>query len=123
MRRDEPLEPPVFGSRWSNGLRWLTSLGGAAFTALCVLDATAGANQRLAWLMERARPACIHSRISNKELHSYAKRELDASGSKKDALRALVTLCQATPRAGWSQASGDLPVERVTGASRLTRSI
>jgi hypothetical protein len=100
MQREEPLEPPLFGPGWSNGLRWLASLAGAAFTAFCVLSATAGANQRVAWLMDRARPACAHSSMGNEELHRVAERELKASGSKRDALRAIVTLCQAQLQAG-----------------------
>jgi hypothetical protein len=94
MQREEPLEPPLFGPGWSNGLRWLASLGGAAFTAFCVLNATAGADQRIAWLMERARPACAHGSMGNEELHRVAQHELMASNSKQDALRAIVTLCQ-----------------------------
>jgi hypothetical protein len=39
--------------------------------------------------------------MGNEEvLHRVAQRELMANGSKKDALRAIVTLCQATFQSG-----------------------
>jgi hypothetical protein len=98
MRSEEPLEPPLFGQGWSKGIRWVASLGGAAITAIWVLSTTAGANQRVVWLMERARPACAHSQIDNEELHAAAQHELETGSSKQDALRAIVNLCQARLR-------------------------
>jgi hypothetical protein len=100
MPREEPLEPPLLGRGSSIGIRWLASLAGAAVTAVWVFDTTAGAYQRAAWLMERARPACVHSSIGNEELHRVVEQELEANGSKKDALRAIVARCQSNLRAG-----------------------
>ena len=97
---DNSLEPLLFRLSWSYGLRWLTSVAAAIVTAIGVFDTTAGAGQRVAWLMERARPACIHSGITNEELHDLVRVELQASGSKKDALRTVVTLCQTKLRRG-----------------------
>jgi hypothetical protein len=71
--QDEP--PPVFEG-WSYRLRLLAAIGAAVTTAAWVFDTTAGAAQQLAWLMERARPACMHGRMSNEELHSVAVYEL-----------------------------------------------
>ena len=99
MRKEEPLEPTIFGERLSRGIRWLASLGGAAATAVWVLDTSAGANQRLVWLIERARPACAHSITNKEELHRFARTELAASDSKEEALRSLVALCQTKLRA------------------------
>jgi hypothetical protein len=88
-------EPPFLRRIFrSGGLRWLTSIGAALITAVWVLDTTAGAAQR-AWLMERARPACIHGSITNEELDHMVRHELEAGASKKDTLRTVVTLCQA----------------------------
>ncbi|SDR41488.1 hypothetical protein SAMN05444161_3682 [Rhizobiales bacterium GAS191] len=81
------------------GLRWFASFAAALITAIWVFDATAGAAQRVSRLMEMARPACIHSGITNEELHDLVERELEASASKKDAFRAVVTRCQGKPRA------------------------
>jgi hypothetical protein len=100
MQKEEPLEPPLFGQNLSNGIRWLASLGGAAATAIWVLSTTATANQRLIWLMERARPACAHSVANKEELHRFATSELAANDSKEEALRALVALCQTKLRLG-----------------------
>jgi hypothetical protein len=99
MQKEEPLEPPLFGQNLSNAIRWLASLGGAAATAIWVLSTDAGANQRLVWLMERARPACDHSIANKEELHRFARDQLAANDTKEDALRALVALCQAKLRA------------------------
>ena len=60
MPREKPLEPQLFGQRWSIAWRWLASVTGAALTAFWVFETTAGTHQ-LAWLMERARPACIRA--------------------------------------------------------------
>ncbi|MFI5012964.1 MAG: hypothetical protein ACHQAY_11520 [Hyphomicrobiales bacterium] len=97
---DDALEPALFRLTGSHGLRWLTSVAAAIITAAWVFDTTAGAAQRLAWLMERARPACLHGGITNEELHDLAARELETSTSKKDALRSVVALCQAKLRTG-----------------------
>jgi hypothetical protein len=91
---------PIFRLSWSYGLRWLTSVAAAVVTGIWAFDTTAGAAQRVAWLMEKARPACIHSGITNGELHDLASLQLQASGSKKDALRTVVTLCQAERPSG-----------------------
>ena len=53
--------------------------------------------------MENARPACLHSSLSNEELHQVAEQELAASPSKKDALRNIIDHCQASLRAERSQ--------------------
>jgi hypothetical protein len=101
MQRQKPLEPQLLGP-WSIAWRWLASLTGAALTAVWVFDTTAGAHQ-LAWLMERARPACLHSSLSNEELHQVAEQQLAASPSKRDALRNVIGHCQANLRAERSQ--------------------
>jgi hypothetical protein len=88
--QDEP--PPVFEG-WSYRLRLLAAIGAAVTTAAWVFDTTAGAAQQLAWLMERARPACMHGRMSNEELHSVAVYELGVAPSKHDALRAIISQC------------------------------
>ena len=102
MKTDNLAELPFFRLTWSYNLRWLTSIAAAVITAILVFDATAGAAQRMAWLIEKARPACTHSGITNAELHALASEELDLRTSKKDALRALVTLCQARLANGMS---------------------
>jgi hypothetical protein len=98
MQKEDPLEPPLFGQNLSKAIRWLASLAGAAATAIWVLSTSAGANQRLVWLMERARPACAHSVANKEELHRFARDQLAANDTKEDALRALVTLCQTKLR-------------------------
>jgi hypothetical protein len=69
-------------------------------TAIGVFDATAGAAQRVARIMEMARPACDHTGITNEELHDLVRQEVEAGTSKGDAVRTVVTLCQAKLRAG-----------------------
>jgi hypothetical protein len=50
--------------------------------------------------MEMARPACIHSGITNEEFHQLVRNEVETGTSKKDALRTIVALCQAKLRVG-----------------------
>jgi hypothetical protein len=92
MLKDEPL-PGLKG--WSYRLRWLASVFAAVITAAWVFNTTAGAAQRLAWLMERARPACMHNGMSNEELHTVAEYELGVARSRHDALRAVISVCEA----------------------------
>jgi hypothetical protein len=98
MQKEEPLEPPLFGARTSKAMRWLVSLAGAAATAIWVFSTVAEADQRLVWLMERARPACAH-RITNKDmLHRIVRNELATSDSQEEALRAVIAVCERTPQ-------------------------
>ncbi|SDR63919.1 hypothetical protein SAMN05519103_09182 [Rhizobiales bacterium GAS113] len=73
---------------------------GLATSGSVMLIRTASAAQREARLMEMARPACIHSGITNDELRHAVRGELEAGTNKKDALRTIVTLCQANARLG-----------------------
>jgi hypothetical protein len=101
MRIDNSPETPSFRRIFrSDGPRWLASFGAALFTGIWVFDTTAGAAQRVARLMDMARPACIHSGITNEELHEVVTHALVGGSSKKDALRAVVTLCQTKLRVG-----------------------
>ena len=95
MLREEPLEPPILRNGFPFSVRWLASLAGAALTAFWVFDTTAGAQQRMAWLMERARPACVESGVNREELHRLASLELDAGLGKESALEAVVATCHA----------------------------
>ena len=97
MQREKQLEPKFFRQRWSLAWRWLASLTGATLTAFWVFETTAGAHQ-LAWLMERARPACLHASLSNEELYHVAEQELATSPGKKVALRNIIDHCQASLR-------------------------
>jgi hypothetical protein len=104
MAKEEPLEPPILRNGFPFSVRWVASLGGAALTAFWVFDTTAGAQQRMAWLMERARPACIESGVNREELHRLAARELDAGLGKRSALEAVVAMCHARRAAQASRA-------------------
>lgn len=95
MQIGAPLgEPPLRRSAGAEGFGWIASLVAAFLTAVWVFDSTAGAAQRVARLMEMARPACNHTHISNEELHDLAQRELAVSASKSDALQAIVMRCR-----------------------------
>jgi hypothetical protein len=94
---EAPFSPLTFRS---DGLRWLACITAALITAMCVFDTTAGAAQRVARLMEMARPACNHSGITNEELHDLVWHEVEAGTNKKDALRAVVIRCQTKLRVG-----------------------
>lgn len=98
----EKQQPQFFGQSWSIAWRWLASLTGATLTAFWVFETTAGAHQ-LAWLMERARPACLHSSLNNEELHQVAEQELAANPDKKKALRNIIDHCLASMRVERSQ--------------------
>ncbi|SDR59457.1 hypothetical protein SAMN05519103_06427 [Rhizobiales bacterium GAS113] len=73
---------------------------GLATSGSVMLIRTASAAQREARLMEMARPVCIHSGITNDELRHAVRGELEAGTNKKNALRTIVTLCQANARLG-----------------------
>ena len=100
MKTDKSSDLPFFRLTWSFGFRWLASITAAMITAALVFDATAGAAQRMAWLIERARPACAHSGMTNAEIHGLAGQELEARIDKREALRSLVALCQARLQSG-----------------------
>ena len=65
-----------------------------------VMLMTANAAQREARLMEMARPACIHSGITNGELRGAVRGELKAGTNKIDALSNVLALCQSKSRLG-----------------------
>jgi hypothetical protein len=68
---------------------------GLAASASAMFIIAAKAAQSEARLMEMARPACAHTGITNKELSRIVRSEYKVGASKKDTLRAIVTLCQA----------------------------
>lgn len=94
---EAPFSPLTFRS---DELRWFACIMASLITAMCVFDTTAGAAQRVARLMEMARPACDHSAIANKELRDLVWHEVEAGTSKKDALRAIVIRCLTKIRVG-----------------------
>jgi hypothetical protein len=100
VQMDTPLQPLLIRRKCSYGLRWLACVAAAAIAGCLAFDSTVGAAQRFAWLMERARPACIHSGIPNEELHRLALHELQAEASKGKALLAVIASCHAKFRAG-----------------------
>jgi hypothetical protein len=94
-RRTSPTaREPAWGWDGFAALRWLTSIGAALICGIWVFDVTARAAQWESRLMEMARPACRHG-MSNEELRRLVSHEFQAGSSKKDALHAIVSLCQA----------------------------
>ena len=82
----------------SDALRWLVSITAALIAAIWVCGMTARAAQREARLVEMARPDCIHNGVTNKELRHLVRGEVDAGTDEKEAVRSVVTLCQAKQR-------------------------
>ena len=89
-----PGEPALRRKAGAEGLGWIASLVASFLTAVWVFDSTAGAAQRVARLMEMARPACSHTRISNEDLHDLVQHELAVSASKSEALQAIIAQCR-----------------------------
>lgn len=101
MQNDNPLETPLFrGTLRSKGFPRLASISAGLICGICVFDITAMAALRESRLMEMARPACIHSKITNEDLRHLVRHELQAGSSKKDVVRTVVSLCEANSRAG-----------------------
>jgi hypothetical protein len=82
----------------SDALRWFVSVTAALISAIWVCGMTARAAQREARLVEMARPDCIHSGITNKELRHLVRGEIEAGTDERDAVRTVVTFCQAKQR-------------------------
>ncbi|MBV8428144.1 MAG: hypothetical protein JOZ88_12965 [Hyphomicrobiales bacterium] len=82
----------------SDALRWFVSITAALVAAIWVCGMTARAAQREARLVEMARPDCIHSGVTNKELRHLVRGEVDIGANEREALRSVVTLCQAKQR-------------------------
>ena len=79
----------------SDALRWFVSITAALISAIWVCGMTARAAQREARLVEMARPDCIHSGVTNKELRHLVRGEMDAGTDEREAVRSVVILCQA----------------------------
>jgi hypothetical protein len=100
MQIDYSTEAPLFRKRpRSDGLRWFVSIIAALISAIWVFTMTAKAAQREARLMEMARPECIHSGVTNRELRHLVRGEIEAGTEEQEAVRSVVTLCQAKLRA------------------------
>lgn len=82
----------------SDALRWFVSITAALIAAIWVCGMTARAAQREARLVEMARPDCIHSGVTNKELRHLIRGKVDAGRDEKEAVRSVVNLCQAKQR-------------------------
>ena len=82
----------------SDALRWFVSITAALIAAIWVCGMTARAAQREARLVEMARPDCIHSGVTNKELRHLVRGEVDAASDENEAVRSVVNLCQAKQR-------------------------
>jgi hypothetical protein len=82
----------------SDALRWFVSVTAALIAAIWVCGMTASAAQREARLVDMARPACIHSGVTNKELRHLVRGEVDAGSDENETVRSVVNLCQAKQR-------------------------
>jgi hypothetical protein len=79
------------GPRYSLAIAWVVA-GLIAASGSSLLAISARAAQREARLVEMARPYCDHTGTKNEELHQLVRGEFEAGASKKDALRAVITL-------------------------------
>ena len=90
--------PPFRPAQRSDALRWSVSITAALISAIWVGMLTATASQREARLVDLARPDCIHSGVTNKELRHLVRGEMEASTDEKQTVRSVVTICQAKLR-------------------------
>jgi hypothetical protein len=99
MQIDYSAEAPLFRTApRSDALRWFVSITAALISALWVCSMTAKAAQREARLVDMARPDCIHSGVTNKELRHLVRGEIGTGTNEEDAVRTVVNLCQAKLR-------------------------
>jgi hypothetical protein len=98
MQIDYTAEAPHLRRAPADALRWFVSITAALIAAIWVCGMTARAAQREARLVEMARPACIHSGVTHKELRHLVRGEVDAGTDEKEAVRSVITLCQAKQR-------------------------
>jgi hypothetical protein len=99
MQIDYTVElPDLRKAPRSDALRWFVSITAALIAAIWVCGMTARAAQREARLVEMARPDCIHSGVTNKELRHLIRGKVDAGRDEKEAVRSVVNLCQAKQR-------------------------
>jgi len=99
MEIDCSAEAPHFRTApRSDALRWSVSIAAALISALWVGVLTAKASQKEARLVEMARPDCIHSGVTNKELRHLVRGEMEAGTDERETVRSVVTICQAKSR-------------------------